>query len=100
MDRKAVNGFAATFVTDTTNPPARRPRRLKRGRFDLVEIADGILALICFGITNSVLSNANASHHAPYSGGLLGLLSFLDSAPLALRPRFPIAAWAASGAAL
>ena len=100
MDVKAVSRFAATFVTDTTNPPAPRPRWLRRGRYDLVEVADVIIALICFAITNSTLTNENASHHGHYAAGLLVLLAFVDCAPLALRTRFPLSAWAASAAAL
>jgi hypothetical protein len=92
MDVKAVGRFAATFVTDTTNPPAPRPRRLRRGRYDLVEVADVIIALICFGITNSTLTNENASHHGHHSAGLLVLLAFVDCAPLALRTRSPLSA--------
>src|SRR6266581_7091255 len=93
MDVKAVSRFAATFVTDTTNPPAPRPRWLRRGRYDLVEVADVIIALICFATTNSTLANENASHHGQYASGLLVLLAFVDCAPLALRTRFPFAAW-------
>ena len=52
MDGNAVRKFAATFVTDTTNPPTPRPRWLRRGRFDLVEVADVITALICFAVAN------------------------------------------------
>ena len=100
MDLKAVSRFAATFVTDTTNPPAPRSRRLRRGRYDLVEVADVITALICFASTNSTLSNENASHHGNYAAGVLVLLAFVDCAPLALRTRFPFAAWAASVVAL
>jgi signal transduction histidine kinase len=95
-----VRRFAATFVTDTTNPPTPRPHWLRRGRFDLVEVADVIIALICFAITNSTLTNQNAAHHAHHSAGLLVLLAFVDCAPLALRTRFPVSAWAFSGAAL
>ena len=100
MDVKAVRRFAATFVTDTTNPPAPRPHWLRRGRYDLVEVADVIIALICFGITNSTLTNENASHHGHHGPGLLVLLAFVDCAPLALRTRFPLSAWAFSAAAL
>jgi len=100
MDVKAVRRFAATFVTDTTNPPAPRPRWLRRGRYDLVEVADAILALICFAITNSTLTDENTSHHGHHSAGLLVLLAFVISAPLALRTRFPLGAWAFSAAAL
>ena len=100
MDVKAVRRFAATFVTDTTNPPTPRPRWLRRGRYDLVEVADVILALICFAATNSTLTNENASHHGHHSAGLLVLIAFVTSAPLVLRTRFPLSAWAASAAAL
>jgi signal transduction histidine kinase len=100
MDVKAVSRFAATFVTDTTNPPAPRPRRLRRGRYDLVEAADVITALICFAITNSTLANENAKHIGHHSAGLLVLIAFVTSAPLALRTRFPLSAWAFSAAAL
>ena len=97
---KAVSRFAATFVTDTTNPPAPRPRWLRRGRYDLVEVADVIIALIGFAVTNSALTNANASNHGHHSTGLLVLTAFVTCAPLALRTRFPLGAWAFSAAAL
>ncbi len=97
---KAVSRFGATFVTDTTNPPAPRPGWLRRGRYNLVEVADVITALICFAITNSTLTNANASHHGHHSTGVLVLLAFVVCAPLALRTRFPLSAWAFSAAAL
>jgi signal transduction histidine kinase len=100
MEENAVRTFAATFVTDTTMPPAPRPRWLRRGRFDLVEVADAIIALICFATTNSVLTNANASHHGHHSAGVLVLIAFVVSAPLALRTRLPLSAWAISAAAL
>ena len=97
---KAVSRFGATFVTDTTNPPTPRPRWLRRGRYDLVEVADVIIALICFAITNSTLTNANANHHGHHSTGVLVLLAFVLCAPLALRTRFPLSAWTFSAAAL
>ena len=97
---KAVSRFGATFVTDTTNPPTPRPRWLRRGRYNLVEVADVIIALICFAITNSTLTNANANHHGHHSTGVLVLLAFVLCAPLALRTRFPLSAWAFSAAAL
>ena len=95
MDGNAVNRFAASFVTDTTNPPRPRHPRLRRGRFDLVEIADVIIALICFAVASSVLSGDEALlHHS--RGFLVLLLAFVTAAPLALRTRFPLAAWVAS----
>jgi signal transduction histidine kinase len=95
MDVKAVGRFAATFVTGTTNPPTPRQRWLRRGRFDLVEIADVITALICFAVANSVLAEDN-THQGHQLTGLVVLLAFVTCAPLALRTRFPLSAWVAS----
>jgi signal transduction histidine kinase len=95
MDENAVSRFAASFVTDTTNPPRPRHPRLRRGRFDLVEITDVIIALICFAAASSVLSGDEATlHHS--RGFVVVLLAFITAAPLALRTRFPLAAWVAS----
>jgi signal transduction histidine kinase len=95
MDGNAVSRFVATFVTDTTDPPRPRHPRLRRGRFDLVEIADVIIALICFAAASSVLSGDNALLHHSRTF-LVVLLAFATAAPLALRTRFPLAAWVAS----
>src|SRR5216110_456818 len=100
MGENAVRTFAATFVTDTTNPPAPRPRWLRRGRYDLVEVADVIIALICFVTTNSALTSANASNHGHHATGVLVLLAVVVSVPLVLRTRFPLSAWAVSAAAI
>ena len=97
MDRSAVRTFASTFVTDTTIPPTPRPRWLRRGGWDLVEIADAIIALICFAIANSELTRDNA--HGSYQPAVL-LLAFATCAPLVLRTRFPLSAWAASALAI
>src|SRR4029079_19707418 len=70
------------------------------GRYDLVEVADVIIALICFAATNSTLTNANAGHHGHHSTGLLVLVAFVISAPLVLRTRFTLTARAASAAAI
>jgi signal transduction histidine kinase len=100
MGQHAVRRFAATFVTDTTMPPTPRPGWMRRGRYDLVEVADVIIALICFAATNSTLTNANAGRHGHYATGTLVLLSFVVSAPLVLRTRFPLSAWAVSAATI
>ena len=100
MEQHAVRRFAATFVTDTTMPPTPRPSWLRRGRYDLVEVADVIIALICFAATNSTLTNANAGHHGHHATSVLVLLAFVVSAPLVLRTRFPLSAWAVSAAAI
>jgi len=103
MDINRARTMAATLVTETTkfvtgatNPPAPRHPRLRRGRLDLVEAADVIVALICFAASNSWLANANAKSHAGHAAGTLLLIAFVTSAPLVLRTRLPLTAWAAS----
>ncbi len=99
MDATAVRKFAATFVTDTTSPPTPRHRRLRRGRVDLVEVVDAIIALICFAIC-SVLAPGNPTQNGHHPPILLVAFAFLICAPLALRTRFPVTAWAATGLAV
>ncbi|HEX6448048.1 MAG TPA: sensor histidine kinase [Trebonia sp.] len=103
MDVNRARAMAATlvaettgFVTGATNPPAPRHPRLRRGRLDLVEAIDVIIALICFGASNSWLSNENARYQAGHAAGTLVLIAFVTSAPLVLRTRVPLTAWAAS----
>ncbi|HEY7264239.1 MAG TPA: sensor histidine kinase [Trebonia sp.] len=100
MDTDAVRSTAATFVTGTTNPPPPRHRRLRRGRLDLVEAADVIIALICFGASNSWLQTENVKAHAGYGIGTLVLAAFVTSAPLVLRTRAPLTSWLASALAI
>jgi signal transduction histidine kinase len=97
MNVDAARTLAATFVTDTTDPPHPRHRRLRRGRFDLVEVADVIIALICFLVSNSWLSNQSYAHHHGHNAGTVFLVALVTSAPLVLRTRFPLTAWVASG---
>ena len=89
--------MATALVTDPVNPPAPRPRWLRRGRFDLVEVADVITAFICFAVGTSWLTNQGASLHHPPGPGIVALTAFLLSAPVVLRTRFPLTAWIASG---
>jgi signal transduction histidine kinase len=99
MDVNAVRNFAAAFVTDATNPPKPRHRWLRRGRWDLVEIADAIIALVCFAVANSQLAMDN-SRATDYPAGVVVLLAFATCAPLALRTRIPLLAWVASTLAI
>jgi signal transduction histidine kinase len=97
VDVSAAHRLATTFVTDTTSRPSPRQRWLRRGRFDLVEVADVIAALICFLAGNSWLKSQHTSHGGvAVNAGTLLLIAFVTSAPLVLRTRFPLTAWAAS----
>jgi len=87
-------------ATGVTHPPAPRPAWLRRGRFDLVFIADVVLALICFGATDGVLGTEAARHHSAHGTTELLLISFALCAPLVLRTRFPLTAWTASAIAM
>src|SRR5262249_52083817 len=100
MDENAVRKFAATFVTDTTMPPTPRSRRLRRGRFDLVEVLDVIIALILFGATNSMLTNENNSLHGGLGAGLPARIPLARCAPRVLGTRFPLSALVFSAAAM
>ena len=97
MDKDDVRNFAATFMTDATSPPRPRSRRLLlRGRFDLVQIVDVIVALICFAITDSVLTPLNGAAEGHHPSGPLVVFAFVTCAPLAFRTRFPLPAWVAT----
>ncbi len=97
MNGNDARRMALALVTDTTNPPPPRHRRLRRGRFDLVEVADVITALICFAVASSWLTTQSARHGHPLGPGTVALTAFLISAPLVLRTRCPLTAWIASG---
>jgi signal transduction histidine kinase len=73
---------------------------MRRGRADLVFLADFAVALICFGATVGMLGSesAKAGHH--YSGLELLAMSFILCAPLVLRTRLPLTAWITSAAAI
>jgi signal transduction histidine kinase len=92
--------IAAVLAAGVTEPPAPRSPRLRRGRVDLVFLADTVLALVLFAIANSVLANANGKHHSPYSPGAVIVAAFVLCAPLVLRTRFPLTAWVTSALAM
>ena len=100
MDTAVVRSVATTFVTGTTNPPSPRPRWLRRGRFDLVEVADVITALICFLVSNAWLRHVSTHTHAGYGTGTLVLAAFVTSAPLVLRTRVPLTSLLAAAFAI
>jgi signal transduction histidine kinase len=92
--------IAALLAASVTEPPAPRPRWLRRGRVDLVAVADVAVAAICLGITDGWLGAQNLHAHLSHSGGELLLISFLLCAPLALRTFVPLTAWSASALAI
>jgi signal transduction histidine kinase len=100
MDGGRRSRVSTLVATGVTNPPAPRPAWLRRGRFDLVFIADVVIALICFGATDGELGAAAARHHSLLGGAELLLVSFVLCAPLVLRTRLPLTAWTASAVAM
>jgi signal transduction histidine kinase len=80
----------AAFLTDTTNPPAPRHPRLRRGRLDLVVVIDWITAFGCFLAANQWLTTHSIRHHTPLGMGTALLTAFVTSAPLVLRTRLPL----------
>jgi signal transduction histidine kinase len=92
--------LALEVATGVTAPPTPRPHWQRRGRLDFVFLADFALAVICFGATNSMLGEANARAGGQHSGALLLVTSFILCAPLVLRTRWPLTAWATSAAAI
>ena len=65
--------IAAVLAAGVTEPPAPRPRQLRRGRVDLVFLADTASALILFAITINVFTGQNARQGSPVSAGLIAL---------------------------
>jgi len=92
--------FLRGLEAGVTSPPPARSPRLMRGRFDLVEVADVLVAVICFAITASALNGQNATHGTPFSGLALFCFAFIVSAPLVARTRYPALAWGSSALAL
>jgi signal transduction histidine kinase len=100
MSTGPARAVRAGLAAGVTAPPAPRPRWLRRGRFDLVAVADALIAIIAFGLTNSALGTQNAHHGHHYGPEELLLISFILCAPLLLRNRFPLSAWSASAFAM
>jgi signal transduction histidine kinase len=100
MSSREPLAFLRGLEAGVTNPPSPRSPRLRRGPFDLVELADVVIALICLGTTASALGNQIAQHGTPYSSLTLFLFALIVSVPLVARTRFPALAWAGSALAL
>src|SRR5215471_20399102 len=96
MDVADARRIVVAFMTDTTSPPAPRHRRLRRGRFDIVEMADVVIAFICFASANSWLMSHSLRHGTPLGAGTVALTGAITSAPLLLRTRFPLSSFGAA----
>jgi signal transduction histidine kinase len=92
--------IAALFGPEATSPAPPRPARLRRGRVDLVEAADLVVALICFAATDATLRTWGIGHGIWPQDGVAAVVSAAVSLPLALRTRFPFPAWLISAAAM
>jgi signal transduction histidine kinase len=92
--------FARALEAGISNPAPPRSPRLKRGRIDLVELADVVIALLSIILTTSTLDTQDQAHGNPYSHITLLFFAVIVSAPLVLRTRFPALAWGASALAL
>jgi signal transduction histidine kinase len=84
----------ATVAAGVTDPPAPRPAWLRRGRVDLVFVADVITALILFAITSNVLAKAGVPHGTNPGPMRQLLLPLLLCGPLVLRTKYPLTSWA------
>ncbi|MGP7997122.1 MAG: sensor histidine kinase [Streptosporangiaceae bacterium] len=92
--------FARALEAGISSPPPPRSPRLMRGRVDLVELADVVIAFLCVVLTASTLDSQDQAHGNPFSHLTLLFFAVLVSAPLVLRTRFPALAWGASALAL
>ncbi len=97
--------IAATLATGSASPPAPRPQWLRpqwlrRGRVDLVFVADVLTTLIAWGVTDGALGTQNAHYGSHHTAGQLLLVSFVVCAPLVLRSFLPLTAWVASALAM
>ena len=86
--------IAATIAAGVTDPPAPRSPRLRRGRIDLVFVADTITALILFAITSNTLQHAGVPHGTTPGPLRTLLLPLVLCGPLVLRTRYPLTSWA------
>src|SRR5215469_15299595 len=86
--------IAATVAAGVTEPPAPRSPRLRRGRVDLVFVADVITAFILFLITSNVLQQAGVPHGTSPGPVRTLVLPLVLCGPLVLRTKYPLTSWA------
>jgi hypothetical protein len=71
MSSAVSRWFTAEVARGVTNPPALRPSWLRRGPFDLVFLADVVIAVVCFATTDSWLETQNGRSGHPFSTEML-----------------------------
>ena len=86
--------IAATIAAGVTDPPAPRSHWLRRGRVDLVFVADAITAVILFAITSNMLQHAGVPHGTSLGPMRTLVLPLALCGPLVLRTRYPLTSWA------
>jgi signal transduction histidine kinase len=96
MSSGPARAIRSALATGVTAPPAPRPRWLQAGRFDLVVIADVVIAVAGFFITYRWLGGHSTAGHDSLERFAV---SFVLCAPLVFRDRFPLTAWLVSAAA-
>jgi signal transduction histidine kinase len=95
-----VRPFALALYQGDADPPPSRSQRLRLrlplvGVVDLIPIAGIVLALILYGTTLSQLMDWNSTSTRRMSEPLLYLTAAAISLPVAMRDRWPLAAWRA-----
>ncbi|MFF0609742.1 sensor histidine kinase [Nocardia tengchongensis] len=90
---RALAGAAVTGTAERPHPPHRRVLALPGGiRVDLVQFGDCVLAFVCFAGGVAYMEGPAAAS-GPFDERYLVLVSLAYSLPLALRDRWPLAAW-------
>ncbi|GGO71398.1 two-component sensor histidine kinase [Nonomuraea cavernae] len=100
-----VSPFALALLRGEADPPSPRSRRLDLPvprrlrviapfqRLDLVVMADLLLTWVLFGVVTGDVIEWNASVGEPLWEGLIYVAAGAVVAPVALRDRWPLAAW-------
>ncbi|MEV1246658.1 sensor histidine kinase [Nonomuraea sp. NPDC049750] len=101
MFSAVVRPFALALFQGDADPPPPRSQRLRLrlplvGVVDLAQAAGIVLALILYGTTLSQLMDWNVTGTRRMSEPLLYFTAAAISVPVALRDRWPLAAWRAT----
>jgi signal transduction histidine kinase len=95
-DLELRSRFSAVVENGVTEPPAPRPGWQRRGRLDLVVLADSVLALLFFYLTVHQLALSSSRNYGSPGTEAVVVLSLALCGPLVLRNFLPLTSWAAS----